>query len=385
MTSHIPPTRSTRAREAEALPPRSRAADATRPPRLRSVDALRGLTVAAMLLVNDAGDWAHVHPWLAHADWHGVNPPDFIFPLFLLIVGVSVELSLGARADAGVDRRALAGLVLQRALRLVLLGLALNVVSWLFMSAPGRELRWPGVLQRIGLCYAAVGLVALHLRSPRAQWGLFGVLLIGHSVALWAGGSLERWHNLSDRIDTLLLGAHAYLVNPISGGSHDPEGVLGTVTAVASALVGLRAGAWLRQGKPGRLLPAAAALLLAGAAASPVLPLNKSLWTATFVLCSAGTGLLLLALAHGAVDRLGAPPLGESLGVNAISAYALAWVVAVALEASGAGRWLYASAFAAPLHGLPPWVPSAAWAAVFTAVFWIGMRWLQRRGWRITI
>ncbi len=351
-------------------------------PRLVSVDALRGLTVAAMLVVNDAGDWSHVHPWLEHAAWHGITPPDFIFPMFLVIVGVSIALGLAPAVERGADTALLTRKVLARGARIVLLGLALQAIEWWWVS-PDRPLRYMGVLQRIGVCYAAVGLVALHLRTARAQWTLVGVLLAGYGALLAAGGSLEPWTNLADRVDTRLLSAHAWQVQ--GDRSHDPEGVLSTLPSVASALLGLRLGTWLRQGGRGRLVAAGAALLLCGIAWSLWQPLNKQLWTPSFALLTAGASALLLALAHEGIDRRGWPPLGRSLGINAISAYALGWVAICALAGTRVLQPLYAAVFATPLSGWAPWVPSAVFALAFTAVIWMLMRVFERRGWIVTI
>ena len=146
--------------------------------RINSIDAVRGLTVAAMLLVNDAGDWSHVYPWLEHAEWHGCTPPDFIFPIFMLIVGVSINLAFSPRLDAGADTAPLARSVLWRAARIVLLGIALHVVAMLLLN--GRGFLLFGVLQRTGICFAAAGLMAIYLRSARAQWTAFVAILLGY-------------------------------------------------------------------------------------------------------------------------------------------------------------------------------------------------------------
>jgi len=343
--------------------------------RLLSVDALRGLTVAAMLLVNDAGDWGHVHPWLEHAEWHGFAPPDLIFPLFLFIVGVSISLAPGGKADK----------VLWRSARIVLLGLALHAVAWLWVGQ-GREFRVFGVLQRIGICYAAGALVALHWRDQRTQWALLAGLLLGYWALLLYGGSLAPGLNLADRIDTALLGAHAYQFDAASGRAHEPEGLLSTLPSIASVLLGLRAGDWLRRSEIRRLGIGGLVALGAGLVWSLVLPLNKNLWTSSFVLVTGGAGMLLLAAAHALVDRRGWPALGQSLGKNAITAYALAWLAAVALDGSGLMKLVYQHAFVAPLvPPFEPWVPSAAYALVFTGLFWALMRGFDKLGWRISI
>jgi predicted acyltransferase len=349
---------------------------------LQSVDALRGLTVAAMLLVNNAGDWGHVHPWLEHAEWHGIAPPDYVFPVFLVVMGVSISLGLVPRLERGATRGELSRQVLWRALRIVLLGLALQALAWLTIEQ--RPFRVMGVLQRIGLCYAAAGLLAIHARAT-VQWAALAALLLGYGVLLSTGASLAPGVNLPDRLDTLLLGPHAYQFDAVTGRAHDPEGLLSTLSAIASTLLGVRGGAALRRAATGRMVAIGTGSFATGAAWSFVQPLNKHLWTPSFALWTGGTALLLLALAHRWVDLRGAPALGRSMGCNAITAYALAWVAACALGGSGLMGWLYAVLFARPLGGFEPWVPSAAFALAFTAVVWALMAWLDRRGWRLTI
>lgn len=337
-----------------------------------------------MLVVNDAGDWGHVYPWLEHAAWHGCTPADLIFPFFLLIVGVSLSLALGPRLDAGADRRELALALLGRGARIVVLGLALHAAAWWLIE--GRGFRVPGVLQRIGVCFAAAGLLMLWLREARWQWAAWAALLLGHAALLVGGGALAPGENLADRIDSALFGRFAYQFDPASGRAHDPEGLLGTLGALATVLLGLRAGDWLRAGRWQRVAAAGVAALAAGAAWSLVLPLNKALWTPSFVLWSGGFGLLALALAHALVDRLGAPALGRSMGLNAIVAYAGAWLSSCVLAASGLMAPLYAAMFAAPLAPrFGAEFASLAFALLFTAAWWALMMVFERRGWRITI
>ncbi len=347
------------------------------------MDALRGLTVAAMLLVNNPGDWGHVHPWLLHAPWHGIAPPDLIFPLFLFIVGVSVALGLGPALERGASPGGLARKAAWRALRILLLGLALHGLAWWLLEP--RAFRPMGVLQRIAACYLAVALVAVFVRSVAAQWALFGALLAGYGLLLAAGGSLALWDNAADRIDALLLGAHAYQFDAATGRAHDPEGVLSTLPSIATTLLGLRAGEALRRGALRWLLAAGVAAVAAGGLLALLQPLNKNLWTPSFVLWTGGFSLLLLGAAHRWVDVRGAHPLGRAFGHNAITAYALAWVLGCALGAWSGARGLYAALFAAPLGSFAPWVPSLAYAIVFTALVGIVMLVFDRRGWRITI
>jgi predicted acyltransferase len=346
---------------------------------------MRGLTVAAMLIVNDAGDWDHVHPWLEHSQWNGCTPADYIFPFFLFIVGVSIGPSLDAQLTRGEPTRVVARKIAWRGLRIVLLGLALAVLAW--MLIPGaRAYRPMGVLQRIGVCYTAGGLLALYLRDPRIQWGLFAAILLGYWLLLWSSGPLLPGLNLADRIDSAVLGSHAYLYDAVTRQGRDPEGLLSTLPAIATVILGIRVASWLRAGGTLALVWGGAASLVLGAVWATQFPINKQLWTSSFVLWTGGAGMLLLAIAHHAFDVWQWPPVGRSLGVNAISAYAGSWIAICLLEGSGLMRPLYRAAFANTLGSpLPAWVPSLAFALAFTGVFWILVSLLTRRGWRLTI
>jgi predicted acyltransferase len=346
-------------------------------PRLDSVDALRGLTVAAMLLVNDAGDWGHVYTPLEHAAWNGCTPTDLVFPFFLVIVGVSSALALGPRIDAGSDRAALGRGVLLRALRIVVLGLLLHAAAHWLMAT--REFRPMGVLQRIGLCFGVAGLMAIHTK-PRTQWLILGALLLGYWALLATGGTLDKDGNLAGRIDTALLGRFAYELDPATGRAHEPEGLLSTLGAIATTLLGVRAGDWLRRGRASRLWQAGIIALVAGALLSLALPLNKQLWTSSYVLVSGGFALLSMWAAHQLVDRRGWPALGRSFGVNAIAAYAGAWLMVCVLVALHWLEPLYRIGFGwiVPLAG--PYVASLAYAMAFVGFWWLVMRVLDRRG-----
>lgn len=347
-------------------------------PRFASVDILRGLTVAAMLLVNNAGDWNQVHPWLEHAAWHGCHAADYIFPLFLFIAGVSLALALEPQIERGRPAAALNRAILLRALRIVALGVLLHVAAALLI--PERSFRLLGVLQRIGLCIAVAGPVALYLR-PRAQWLLLAVLLLGYALLL-AGGGVAETTSLNLRIDGALLGHYAYQFDAASGRAFDPEGVLSTLGAIASTLLGLRAGSWLRRGAVSALLRGGFAFALLGFAASFIQPFNKALWTPSYVLWTGGVALLLLAGTHVFVDRRGLWLPGRALGLNAILAYAGSWFMVCVLATLGTDRWLYEHAFAnwlTPLAGAR--TASLAWACAIVAVWWLIAFGLHRRRW----
>lgn len=345
--------------------------------RLLSLDALRGCTVAGMLLVNDPGDWDHVYAPLDHAPWNGCTPTDLVFPFFLFVVGVSVALSLLPRREHGVPSGDLMRTALWRALRILGLGVLINVLAWWWM--PGVHLRFPGVLQRIGVCFAAVSAFALYTR-PRIQWSAIAVILLGYWGLLLSGGSLDRWVNIVSRTDTAVFGHFVYLIDPVTGRGHDPEGLLSTLPSIATALLGVRMGCWLREGKLRLLLLAGVAAALLGFIWSRWLPLNKNLWTSSFVLWCAGWATLALLAFHVCIDKRGWPALGRRFGVNAIAAYAGSELMQIVLPALGWQDPLYKQLFASwitPLAG--PYIASLSWAIVFVALWWVIVYVMDRR------
>ena len=351
--------------------------------RYASVDALRGLTVAAMLLVNDPGDWSQIYAPLEHAAWNGWTPTDLIFPLFLFIVGVSITLGLGTGTGtgSGSGNRTTDSALLLRALRIVALGLLLHLVTHLAMGTAA--FRPMGVLQRIGVCYAGAALLALHT-APRTQWLVFAAILVAYAMLLF-GAPMTKDANLASRLDTLLLGRHAYEFDAATGRAHDPEGVLSTLPALATTLLGVRCGAWLQRGATRPLLAAGLIALALGALASSVQPFNKQLWTPSYVLWTGGFSIAALLLAHQLVDRRGWPPIGRSFGINAIAAYAAAWLAVCVLEGLHWGAPLYEAGFGWIVPLLGPKAASLAYAIAFVTVFWAGTVLLARRGVRIKI
>jgi predicted acyltransferase len=344
--------------------------------RLASLDALRGCTVAAMLLVNDPGDWGHVYRPLDHSAWNGCTPTDLVFPFFLFVVGVSVALAILPRLEQGASAAVLSRAVLSRALRILVLGVAINVLAALLM--PQAHLRFPGVLQRIGVCFAVVALFAIHTR-PRSQWLAIVALLLGYWGLLLLGGSLQPWTNIASRIDSAVFGRFVYLIDPVSGRGHDPEGLLGTLPSIATTLLGLRAGCWLRRGKVRPLLLAGLLSVLLGALWSLWLPWNKNLWTPSFVLWTAGWATLALLAFHVLVDAQGWPAIGRRFGVNAIAAYAGSQLMQIVWPDLGQAA-LYRQLFAdwmTPRFG--PFVPSLAFAVAFVMLWWLIVWTLDRQ------
>ena len=346
--------------------------------RMASVDALRGLAVAAMLLVNNPGDWGHVYAPLEHSAWHGCTPTDLIFPFFLFIVGVSAALALGPRVDAGAALAPLRSAVVQRGLHIIALGLVLHALAWWLMHRP--EFRVMGVLQRIGLCFIAVGLVALWLRERRQWWVLIG-LLLGYGALLQWGPTLDKIGSFNQRLDTLLLGRTAYEWDAATGIAFDPEGLLSTLGALATAVFGLICGVLLRRRQRRGLGLTGIAAALVGWWWSGWLPFNKQLWTPSFVLWTGGLAALALAAAHEWIDRRGHHAVGRAFGLNAIGAYAGAWMCTVLLEGLGWMGPLYRTVFGPLQPWLGPEGQSLAFAVAFVAV-WAAIVWaLDRRGW----
>jgi predicted acyltransferase len=310
-----------------------------------SLDVFRGITIAAMILVNDPGSWSHIYPPLEHAEWNGWTPTDLIFPFFLFIVGVSMTLSFASRVSRGMKQGTLAIHIVWRSALIFAIGLFLNG----FPSFDFGSIRIMGVLQRIAVCYLAAGILYLFL--SRRKGGTVGarsntaviasisvILLVGYWALLKFGpvpgygpGHLGKNDNLGAYIDRTLMGGHLWSESV----TWDPEGLLSTLPAIATLLIGILAGEWLRSDRQGTrkamgLAAAGAILLIAGRLLHPYFPINKNLWTSTFVLFTGGFALLLLAVCYWVVDlrgwrRWAAPWL--VFGMNAILAYVLAAMV----------------------------------------------------------
>jgi predicted acyltransferase len=313
-----------------------------------ALDVLRGLTVALMILVNTPGSWSHVYPPLRHAAWHGLTPTDLVFPLFLFIVGAAMAFSLPRERPPSAST--LAGLV-RRSVILVGLGVLLN--AYPFTGALD-TLRLPGVLQRIGLCFLLAGMLLLYLRGWRLGLAALALLLTWWALMLVSGAGLA-WtleHNMARRLDLAALGAQHLWQG--SGMAFDPEGVLSTVPAVVSVLIGHAVAAEWRAaaGSPAcvrRLAAAALAMIVLGLLWSPWVPVNKSLWTGSFMLISSGIAVLCLLL----IDRLLrverllklATPL-RAYGQNPLLLYVLSWLVAASYPLLRIGQqdlqgWLF--------------------------------------------
>jgi predicted acyltransferase len=293
--------------------------------RLVALDVFRGLTIAGMLLVNDPGSWSAIYPPLEHAPWHGWTPTDLIFPFFLFIVGITTHLSLSRRDPATVR-----GKILRRGLLIVLIGLLLNAypffwwgkiagnpdpVFWQRVVYRFQHLRFLGVLQRIGIAYIAAALLTLRT-TLRQQIAIIGGILLGYWLVLTLipvpgtgtiGAFLldEPSKTLAAWTDRLILGTNHIWA---SSKTWDPEGPLSTIPAIATAMLGVLAGRWItRRDKPLSerlvdLFGAGCLGMLAGSLWSWVFPINKNLWTSSYVVFTAGFACVVLAACIWLVD-----------------------------------------------------------------------------------
>jgi predicted acyltransferase len=359
--------------------------------RLVSLDAFRGLTIAAMILVNNPGSWSFVYPPLRHAEWHGLTPTDLIFPFFLFIMGVSVALAFSRRRETGESRSRVRLKILRRTLVLFGLGLFLALYPRFDFGA----MRIPGVLQRIAICYAIAAWLYLKL-GTRSRALFFLMILAAYWAVLMlvpvpggAAGQLGPHDNLCGYIDRLLM--RDFLYRP----DFDPEGLLSTLPAAATALLGTLVGDRLRGREPGFrtalfLSGAGAGMMLAGFAIHPFFPVNKSLWTSSYVLVSGGAAMLGLALFHWLLDRSGPAAWARPLrvfGVNPLALYVGSGILVRSLALVKIGgrpfkTYVYQSLLA-------PWARDYGGSLLYPVLlllFWLAVLWpLENRAIRIRI
>jgi predicted acyltransferase len=359
----------------------------SRPGRLVSLDAFRGLTIAGMILVNNPGSWSHVFPPLRHAPWHGWTPTDLVFPFFLFIVGVAMTFSLGKRlADQST------GPVHRKILRRAAILFALGLLLALFPDFDFDRLRIVGVLQRIAVVYAVVALLVVHT-TPRAQAIITVLILVGYHAAMLlipvpghGAGVLTPEGNLAAWVDQLLTPGRLWK------GTWDPEGLLSTIPAVGTALMGVLCGYRLRASGDqrmtgGGMFVAGWALIVAGLLWGIWFPINKNLWSSSYVVFTAGAALQLFGVCWWLIEVRGkrrwfAPAI--VLGMNPITAYVLSGLaVRVLLRIEvGSGEaavnlktWTYRELLAS---WLPPTEASLAWALAWLGI-WIGLMWILYR------
>ena len=358
--------------------------------RLLSLDVFRGITVAGMLLVNNPGTWSAIYDPLEHAEWHGWTPTDLIFPFFLFIVGVAMSFSLLPAVERGEPRGTLLRRAAVRGAKLFALGLLLAAFPYYNLELG--TLRIPGVLQRIGVAFVAAAALVLFLK-PRAQAWAAAALLLGYWAAMrlvpvpgFGAGDLGKEGNFAAYVDRAVIGTNHMWA---SAKTWDPEGLFSTLPAVATVLLGVFAGRWLRSArapaeKATGMFFAGNVALVAGLAWGAVFPINKNLWTSSYVVFTAGMALNFLAMCYWMVDVRGHQRWARPFlvfGVNAIAAFFASGIMArvlnlVKVDGASLKTWIFDHAFAS---WLSPVNASLAFALSFVLV-WVGiMEVLYRR------
>ena len=354
--------------------------------RLLSLDILRGLTIILMIIVNDPGSWSHVYAPLLHADWNGITPTDYIFPNFLFIVGVSIVLSMNKLQERGKSRTELIKKVLWRALKIYAVGIFL----WLWPSFNFEGIRWVGVLPRIAFVYLACALLFLY-SSRKIQWYFSIAALVGYWLVMaylpvpgigFPDLSMPE-KNWAHYIDHLLLPGRLWQE------TWDPEGILSTLPAVVSGLIGMWAGYILLQkdelkNRLNQLFFYGFILLFLGDLTQWFFPLNKNLWSTSFVLFMGGVGMLAFASFSYFFDvkqNRFQFKFAHAFGVNSITAYALSSLLTVIFYSSKWWGISLSNEFMSLCEqgGIPLKLGSLIYALLYVIILWIPIQILFKK------
>ncbi|MDT3403551.1 acyltransferase family protein [Mucilaginibacter terrae] len=368
----------------------SQAFNSVQPNRLLSLDVFRGLTVMAMILVNNPGDWGHIYAPLEHAHWHGCTPTDLVFPFFLFIMGVSIVYAMQTKKADPANHASL----IVKALRRTLIIFGLGIFMSIFLNWDFATVRIPGVLQRIAVVYLICSLLFIKT-GVKVQAALLGLVLIGYYVIMnyvpvpgVNQPNLEPETNIGAWLDRALLTTN-HLWNQSK--TWDPEGVLSTLPAIGTGLLGLLTGTLIKRPdtnnttKINALLGAGFILAALGLLWNLWFPINKSLWTSSYVLFSGGLAILVFAACYWLIDIRGYRSFTKPFlvyGLNAIFVFVIS-----GLMARGLNRWmvnnhgsktsvssfLYQSFFApyfSPINA------SLAWALAFV-LMWLIILWVM--------
>jgi len=374
--------------------------------RLISLDVFRGLTIAMMIIANMAGVVPDVYPFLSHAPWNGCTPTDLVFPFFLFIVGVAMSFSLSKYSlESKLDNLVYFNLC-RRAVILFTLGLLLNGFwNQGVGSFDLQSLRVMGVLQRIGLAYLFASLIVLKL-PEKTQWALAGILLIFYWLTMmyipvpdYGAGMLTREGNFGAFIDRLIIAKpHLYAGDGFNFRG-DPEGLFSTIPAVVNVLFGYFAGQWMRKSTINShtsmdLVLWGLCSLVVGMIWDGLFPINKKLWTSSYVLFSTGWGLVFLAACYDLIEvrKIKRWSKGfEIIGLNAIALFvASVFLIKVTVKLKiGEGdnaisvyNWIYRNLFAS-------WVGNTNGSFLFalaTLSLWYGLAFfMYRQRWFIKV
>ena len=339
--------------------------------RLQSLDILRGITVAGMILVNNG--WGESFEMLQHSKWNGMTPCDLVFPFFLFIMGVSCYLSLVKsefRPTPQVLRR-----ILKRTVLLFAIGLFIN---WFDHAVEGDllcfgHLRIWAVMQRIALCYCCVSLFAVYCSHRYTIPTIIGLLVVYSAILLLGNGyAYDAEANILAQADLRLFGYdHVYHKSPV-----DPEGLLGTISSVAHVMIGFYCGMLIRQKKTMEqkiiaIFVVGAVLVIGGYLLSYGLPLNKRVWSPSYVMATCGLASLLLALLINEELRMKNEEFAsfyKVFGVNALALYVSSELLAILLGHLGISEWVYSG-----IHAL---IPLPKLASLAYAVYFVLLNFL---------
>ncbi len=380
-----------------------------RPRRLLALDIMRGITIAGMIMVNNPGSWGHIYTPLGHAEWHGLTPTDLVFPFFMFIMGVSTYFSL-RRYDFRPSGAAVWKIV-RRSAVIFLIGLA---IAWLSLAlrgiCSGRELidsvccfdriRILGVMPRLAICYCVGSLLALVLRHRLLPWFIVS-LLVAYTVMLLAGNGFDfSESNIISVVDRAVLG-ESHMYHTSADGvrlAFDPEGLLSTLPSIAHMLIGFMCGRMIVQVKDNyrritNLFLIGTVLTFAGFLLSYGLPINKKIWSPTFVLTTCGLASSLLGLLIWVIDIKGYRRwcrFFEAFGINPLFMYCLGAVLTIIIGAvrvpyaaaedgvTTVKGWIY-EAVMMPLAGGDATLASLIFALAFVGFNWIFGYWLYKK------
>lgn len=356
--------------------------------RLVSLDALRGFTVAAMLMVNFPGDWDNVYFTLRHTEWNGLSFTDLVAPIFLFVVGVSISFAYAKFSQTTLpkaDKTALYRKIIVRSLKIYAVGMLLNLMPDFDFS----EARWTGTLHRISIVFLACAFVYLNTTWRQQAW-IAAAVLVGYWGAMTLIPTpgvgqvmLEPGVNLAAWIDS------QYLPGKMWQGTWDPEGILSTLPSIATGITGMMAGRLMlsdldKNLKANYLMSAGVISAALGYFWGLVFPINENLWTSSFVLVTSGFAALLWGVLYLSIDILGntkGMTLGVVFGSNAIAAYVLGDVLALLFYNLPFGDFSLNQHTVRALVsiGLEPKLASWLYAVLFVGINFIPAYWLYKK------
>lgn len=348
--------------------------------RLLSLDVMRGITIAGMIMVNNPGSWGNVFAPLRHARWDGLTPTDLVFPFFMFIMGVSMYISL-RKYNFTLSKECVWKIV-KRTILIFLVGLGLNLFSHICYNgfASFEKLRILGVMQRLALAYGIGSLLGLAIKHKYLLYVIGGILAGYWALLGLTGSTVLSPDNIIAVVDEAVLGASHMYRDTMADGTRipfDPEGLLSTIGSVAHVLIGFYAGKLILDSKKEnevilrKLFIYGTILLFAGLLLSYGCPINKKLWSSTFVMTTCGFGSLFLALLVWIIDINGKKQWSlffESFGINPLYLYMQAWVFSTLFSMIGFSSFMYKDVLV-PVFG--NYGGSLAWAILFVVINWI--------------